>query len=382
VATRVIRVTVDGRTTTVRGTDPSRVLNVGPPGAGGGGGSDFTAEAPLDLTDDVLTIDDSGYEVAGAVATHSADTTSVHGIADTSVLATASSVATAVSNHVADTTDAHALAGITGLQSALDLKAALTVTDALDGRLDTLEGVDNATQAELNAHIADTTDAHALAGITGLQSALDLKAALTVTDALDGRLDTIEADNATQTELDAHVNDATAAHAATAIAFTPAGTIAATTVQAAIEEVASEAGGGGAALVGAKANKSTTTQTIPNSTLTPLQWDGTDWDTDSFWSSGASSRFTIPVGKGGKYVLIAHGTFDLAATFDQILSFAKNGTEIAKTRTRLDNPFAAMCTVDELNLAAGDYVEAWIYQTNGVSRAPTVDCDFSIRKVG
>ena len=50
-------------------------------------------------------------------------------------------------------------------------------------------------------------------------------------------------DMATQAELDAHINDATAAHAATAIAFTPAGTISATTVQAAIEEVASEASG-------------------------------------------------------------------------------------------------------------------------------------------
>lgn len=53
------------------------------------------------------------------------------------------------------------------------------------------------------------------------------------------------ADMATQSELDAHTGDTTGAHAATAIAFTPVGTIAATTVQAAIEEVASEAGGGG-----------------------------------------------------------------------------------------------------------------------------------------
>ena len=55
----------------------------------------------------------------------------------------------------------------------------------------------------------------------------------------------IGADVATQAELDAHVNDTADAHDATAISFAPAGTIAATTVQAAIEEVASEAGGGG-----------------------------------------------------------------------------------------------------------------------------------------
>lgn len=48
-------------------------------------------------------------------------------------------------------------------------------------------------------------------------------------------------DMATQAELDAHINDTSAAHAASAIAFTPTGSIAGTDVQAAIAEVASEA---------------------------------------------------------------------------------------------------------------------------------------------
>jgi hypothetical protein len=46
-------------------------------------------------------------------------------------------------------------------------------------------------------------------------------------------------------DLAAHLANATDAHDASAISFAPAGTIAATDVQAAIEEVASEAGGGG-----------------------------------------------------------------------------------------------------------------------------------------
>lgn len=45
--------------------------------------------------------------------------------------------------------------------------------------------------------------------------------------------------------IDVHLNDTSAAHAASAISFSPTGTIAATDVQAAIAEVASEAGGGG-----------------------------------------------------------------------------------------------------------------------------------------
>lgn len=52
------------------------------------------------------------------------------------------------------------------------------------------------------------------------------------------------ADMATQAELDAHLTDTTDAHDASAISFSPTGTIAATDVQAAIAEVAAEAAGG------------------------------------------------------------------------------------------------------------------------------------------
>ncbi|HKY56438.1 MAG TPA: hypothetical protein VJL80_00185 [Aeromicrobium sp.] len=54
------------------------------------------------------------------------------------------------------------------------------------------------------------------------------------------------ADMATQAELDAHLNDTTDAHDASAISVVPFGSIAATNVQAALEEVVSEASGGGA----------------------------------------------------------------------------------------------------------------------------------------
>lgn len=51
---------------------------------------------------------------------------------------------------------------------------------------------------------------------------------------------------ATDAELAAHTGDTSAAHPASAIEFTPNGSIAATDVQAAIQEVRDEAGGGGA----------------------------------------------------------------------------------------------------------------------------------------
>jgi hypothetical protein len=89
------------------------------------------------------------------------------------------------------------------------------------------------TQADASLHVADTSAAHAAASVSADSTTLvgtgtDVQAVLE-------ELDNGIAD---------HLADTTAAHAATAIAFTPAGTIAATTVQAAIEEVATEAGSG------------------------------------------------------------------------------------------------------------------------------------------
>lgn len=77
--------------------------------------------------------------------------------------------------------------------------------------------------AALSAHEADTTGIHGIANTANLETTAGAQA-----------------------KVDAHVNDTSDAHDASAISFSPAGTIAATDVQAAIEEVASEAGGGGA----------------------------------------------------------------------------------------------------------------------------------------
>ena len=79
--------------------------------------------------------------------------------------------------------------------------------------------------AAIATHEADTTGVHGIANTANLETTAGAQA-----------------------KVDLHVNDTTAAHAASAVSFTPTGTIAATDVQAAIAEVAAEAGGGGAAI--------------------------------------------------------------------------------------------------------------------------------------
>lgn len=103
--------------------------------------------------------------------------------------------------------------------------------------------------ADLATHLADAADAHDASAIsfspTGTIAATDAQAAIA------------EVASEAAAALTAHTGDTADAHAATAIGFTPAGSIAATTVQAAIEEVASEAGGDPASATHAAASKAT-----------------------------------------------------------------------------------------------------------------------------
>lgn len=93
----------------------------------------------------------------------------------------------------------------------------------------------------------------------GLATDANVTTAVTNHEAAANPHPTYETSAEAQAKVDTHVNDTTAAHAAASVGFTPAGSIAATNVQAAIEEVASEAGGGGSAHV-IKENGSALTQ--------------------------------------------------------------------------------------------------------------------------
>lgn len=79
--------------------------------------------------------------VDAAITTHTADTTSVHGIADTSALATATDVSSAVSSHTGTGTGAHAATAISvtpsGNLAATTVQAAL---EELQGDIDGMGG--------------------------------------------------------------------------------------------------------------------------------------------------------------------------------------------------------------------------------------------------
>lgn len=213
------------------------------------------SEIPFDPTAEI-----SATDVQAAIEEVRAEGGGGGGVASSVVVAPAGTISSTnvqaaleeLDTEKAPTSHTHAIANVTGLQSALDGRATdaeltaeadarIAADTALDGRLDTIEA-DNATQTELNAEaatraaadnaldarvdaleVAPPAHTHTIANVTGLQAELD-------------------ADDAA---LAAHLADTTDAHDASAISVVPAGTISATNVQAALEEIAAESGGAG-----------------------------------------------------------------------------------------------------------------------------------------
>ena len=111
-----------------------------------------------------------------AIGTHSSDTTSVHGIADTSALAIAATVATdistAVSTHSSDTTSVHGIADTSALALAAtvatDISTAVSThnsdTTSVHGIADTANlATKSYADDAVSTHNSDTTNVHGIA---------------------------------------------------------------------------------------------------------------------------------------------------------------------------------------------------------------------------
>lgn len=137
----------------------------------------FTPAGGIAATDTQAAVEEVAADAAAALSTHAADTTAVHGIADTSALETASGAQAKVDTHVNDPTAAHAASAI----SITDTGGDFTATD-VEGALAELQSDAETDAANLAAHLADATAAHAAsaigyAGGTGM-SATDVEAAV------------------------------------------------------------------------------------------------------------------------------------------------------------------------------------------------------------
>jgi hypothetical protein len=141
--------------------------------------ADPTADRTLTLPDSTGTIATQEY-VTNEIGTHSSDTTSVHGIADTADLATKTYADTAVSTHSSDTTSVHGITDTSVLTTAGNTQTLTNKTltspkinedvvlTATATELNYVDGVTSAIQSQINdkAPIASPTFTGTVAGIT------------------------------------------------------------------------------------------------------------------------------------------------------------------------------------------------------------------------
>lgn len=290
-------VSVDSTTLVGVGTDAQAVFEELDNGIADHLADTSAAHAASAISADSTTLVGTGTDVQAVleeldngIADHLADTSSAHAASAISIVDSANDFtatdvegalaelqsdaeadATALSDHLADTSAAHAASAVSADSTTL----VGTGTD-VQAVLEELDNAIVAAETATSNHLSDTSAAHAASAISADSTTLvgtgtDVQAVLEELDngIADHLADSsaahaasaISADSTTLVgtgtdvqavleELDNgiadHLADTSAAHAASAIAFTPNGSIAATDVQAAIQEVRDEAGGGGA----------------------------------------------------------------------------------------------------------------------------------------
>jgi len=137
--------------------------------------------------------------------------------------------------------------------------------------------------------------------------------------------------------------------------------------------------------VGVKAQKNAV-QSIANNTDTVITFAGTDtFDTNGYHDPAVNNtRFTIPSGKGGYYLVTGNWGFASNATgnrecyFNLNGSFGFNGGGISAQPTS-----ATVGTYSAIvNLSAGDYIEMYVNQTSGGALNANTSCLVSMQFLG
>ena len=115
-------------------------------------------------------------------------------------------------------------------------------------------------------------------------------------------------------------------------------------------------------------------QSVATSTYTKVALANEYYDTDSAYDT-SNYRFTVPSGKGGKYLFYFNADFDLGANnskYGNVLIRVNGSTPTGGGGTvsygGASNNSGNNTETRTLTLAAGDYVELYCWQNNGSSR--------------
>jgi hypothetical protein len=127
------------------------------------------------------------------------------------------------------------------------------------------------------------------------------------------------------------------------------------------------AAGGASTFVGCGVTKSTT-QSIANATYTAVTFNTEDYDTDAIHDNVTNNtRFTIPSGKGGKWLTSGVVTFASNASGFRFVRLYKNGTAfIVPAGVPPVNGDTTQLAFSYIHtFTAGDYMEVFVYQNSG-----------------
>lgn len=128
----------------------------------------------------------------------------------------------------------------------------------------------------------------------------------------------------------------------------------------------------GASYVGVSAYKSVA-QSVSNLTVTAITFDTEDFDTDTFHNNSTNtSRFTVPSGKAGKYLLTGNVAYLAGnATGIRAALIYKNGSSYnsnAQQPAVTPSPYGSFPKIAfVLSLAVADYIEIFAFQGDGGS---------------
>lgn len=160
----------------------------------------------------------------------------------------------------------------------------------------------------------------------------------------------------------------------------------ATDVQAAIDELFASSGGGGSAISGDSTRVvRSTSQTITAATYTAVSWSSESWDTAAMWAGGNPTRLVAQ--RDGKYLIGANLNFGTGTVSNGLgCWWTKNGQSPASSSAyrrggqwfTAGQNSAELTTSHVLELAAGDYVELWIYSVDGTTLDPAGDAEGSV----
>ena len=183
--------------------------------------------------------------LATEISSHASDTTDIHGIADTSLLATTANVSNSVGAHGADTTEVHGISNTANLVYVADLTAHNSDTTDVHGIPNTavLATLTNVSDS-VGAHGTDTTDVHGIANTAVLATLTNVSDSIgthnLVTTSVHGIADT--ANLVVTSTLTAHTGASTSVHGIADTSVLATATTVATAKSEAIAAAASAAG--------------------------------------------------------------------------------------------------------------------------------------------